>query len=201
MADKSPNFWTRTVDGANNPIRDPKRAFRFLLNVVATGDQWIVKKVGKPTLSINAAEHAYINHTFYYPGRVTWEEVSFTLIDPVTPNASANMAAIITAAGYHPPVNADDTTTMSKGKAIKSLGDIIIRQIDSNGDDVEKWSLKNAWLSKVAFSELSYEEDGLSEIECTVRYDWAELNVGSFKANISTDPEMNGKGKFFSLGS
>ena len=60
-------FWT---DSAG---QDPKRNYRFLVTIgnLPNGATWYAKKVNKPAFSINDISHAYLNHTFYYPGRVT----------------------------------------------------------------------------------------------------------------------------------
>ncbi len=39
----------------------------------------------------------------------------------------------------------------------------------------ESWTLHNAWLKNVDFGDLSYEDEGMSEITMTIRYDWAVL--------------------------
>jgi hypothetical protein len=83
---------------------EPKRKFRWVLNFAGV-PQWIVKKVQKPTISVTEAEHTFLNYKFYYPGRVEFNEISITLADPVTPDATAIMERIILASGYVPPSN------------------------------------------------------------------------------------------------
>lgn len=164
------NFWTNSRETQ----RDPKRQFRF---VMFNGNipQWIVKSVTKPSFSMAESEHQYINHTFYYPGRVTWETVTMTLVDPVSPDAAQTMMAIIEAGGYKPPVNENDISTMSKGRAVAALGDVTISQIDADGNAVESWTLKNAWVQNLSFGDLDYSGDELTNIEVTLRYDFAIL--------------------------
>ena len=83
---------------------EPKRKFRWVLNFAGV-PQWIVKKVQKPTMTITEAEHTFLNYKFYYPGRVEFNEISITLADPVTPDATAIMERIVLASGYVPPNN------------------------------------------------------------------------------------------------
>ena len=170
MADKNTNFWSA-------PLQDPKRAFRFVLTLGSFDNiQWLVKKVSRPEIEVQEAEHAYLNHTFYYPGRVKWSEVNFTLVDPITPDAAEVMSSIIQNAGYSPPKDMNSLSTMDKASAISELGELSVDIIDATGDAaLETWTFKNAWLLKVTFSEHSYEEDALTDVELTVRYDWAEL--------------------------
>ncbi len=65
---------------------------------------------------------------------------------------------------------------MNKKDAIGALGRVTIRQIgESDTDILETWVLNNAWIEGVSFSDLSYDDEELSTVELTVRYDWASL--------------------------
>ena len=154
------NFWT-------SPNRDPKRAYRFLVNLAAFdgGAQWYAKSASKPKFTVSNTEHKYINHTFNYPGRVTWDPVTITIVDPVDPNAARQAAELLQASGYYIPGNENAAITT-------------INKKDATEDDVlEKWILNNAWVESVNFSDLDYDQDELSTIELTIRYDWAELET------------------------
>jgi len=189
-------FWT---DSAG---QDPKRNYRFLVTIgnLPYGASWYAKKVNKPAFSIGEIKHAYLNHTFYYPGRVDWQPVSVTLVDPVNPDAVANTLAIIAGSGYRLPTSVattpEETTTISKASSIASLGGVFIEQIDNEGQRIEQWSLNGAFLTEVSYSELSYDSDELSEITLKFRYDWADC-VTAHNATVPGAP----KNDFFKLGS
>lgn len=172
------NFWTDTL---NATTKDPKRQYRFtvkLLNYDGAA-QWYAKSVTKPSFTVTDTSHTYLNHKFYYPGRVEWGEISVTLVDPVSPDAAAETFAIIEAAGYHIPGDENDTTTMSKTRAVNSLGSVVIDQIDSEGVSVEQWTLNNAFIKSVNLGDLNYESDGLSTITLGIRYDWATCTTAT----------------------
>ena len=187
-------FWT---DATN---KDPKRAFRFLvqLNSMENGATWYAKGVTKPSVEVKEASHKFLNHTFYYPGSTEWNTVTVTLVDPVSPDAAANTAAILRASGYTPPKDVNDTTSISKDAGVRALGGCIIKQIDSVGDALEKWTLENAWLQKVEYGDLSYEDDKLTEVKLTIRYDWATLETSN-KSNtgLKTPAGTDADGKAF----
>jgi len=178
-------FWSTPMDS-----RDPKRAFRFTVEITGLGGDsvvWFAKTVQRPNFTVETAEHKYLNHTFYFPGHVTWSEVTATIVDPTEPDAAAALHGLMETAGYGPPQNANDLTTIGKSKAVGALGSVIIKMYDSgvssgkgepgSGDPavVEKWELKNAWVSGLTPSELSYDSEDLSTIEIRFRYDYAEL--------------------------
>ena len=169
-------FWTESI-GA-----DPKRQYRFIAEFAGLGGEcsWMVKNIDKPSVSLSEASHEYLNHTFYYPGRVTWNSVSVTLVDPVEPDATATMMQALADSGYRIPkgyANAEDLSTVSKSNATSVLGEVKIRQINSDGKDVEVWKLRNAWIKSVTLSGLDYSGDSLSEVTMELRYDFASLTT------------------------
>jgi hypothetical protein len=181
-------FWTDAT------LRDPKRKFRFQVQLLGypDGATWYAKDVTKPSIDMATTEHAYLNHTFYFPGRVTWTEVTCTLVDPLEPDGVANTLALLQNAGYHPPANAQDISTMSKASAIASLKGVVITQIDADGSEVETWTLNNAFITNAKFSDLGYDGDDLSDISLTIRYDWATC--------VTTGVALDGSNTFFKLG-
>ena len=58
-------------------IVDPKRQFRWLVTFGNSDlKSWYAKSVKKPSFQIGETPHQFINHTFYYPGRLTWNEIT-----------------------------------------------------------------------------------------------------------------------------
>ena len=166
---------------------EPKRKYRFLLSFNGI-PQWIVKTTGKPNFSVSESEHSFINYKFYYPGRLEWEEISMTLVDPVDPDASKTMLDLIELSGYVAPHNflndpigrgkASNVVTFSKKQATSAVGGrVFIHTIDENGSPIETWSLYNPWIKSVNFGDLDYESDDLVNVELTMRFDWASLET------------------------
>ena len=181
-------FWSENFGQSAN-MKDPKRNFRFVVEFQGIKDAiggavlWYAKSVGKPSFTINAAEHKYLNHTFYYPGNVNWNTVSVTLVDPANPDMTATMADIIELSGYSPPTGPEALTTVSKGKSAAGLGTVIIRQIDASGKDLETWTLWNSFITDLKFGDnLEYGNDDLTEISVELRYDWARVETANKSA-------------------
>ena len=63
---------------------------------------------------------------------------------------------------------------IAKDKLIRNY---IIEQLDPDGQVLEKWTLINAFVINIETSELSYEDENLTEITLTVTYDTAELDT------------------------
>jgi hypothetical protein len=198
-------FWSSPyeVDAA-----DPKRGYRFkIIFKGAQGTQdlvWWAKKVSKPSFDVTETKHVFLDKHFYFPGRVDWQTVSMTLVDPVSPiDAVAQTNLMLEGMGYNladAAATPGDLSTMSKGKANGAMGVIQIIQLDSDGNNVEEWELKNPFLKNVKYGELSYESDDLVEIEIELRYDWATCTVKGKSTGAQDLPNGTtaaSKGPFF----
>ena len=163
---------------------DPKRKFRFQL-LVDRIPVWVVKTVSKPSVTVNPVVHQYLNHEFRYPGRVTWDSpINVTLVDPLDPDLARTTLNMIRNAGYRYPLDPNQSkTTMTKADATKALGRVSIQQIDGDGNPVEEWVLRNAFVSKITYGDLDYSSDDMSEITLEITYDWAELQLSHAPAN------------------
>lgn len=190
-------FWSENF-GENSSLNDPKRNFRFSVEFqgiqAAQGGAklWYAKSASKPSFAINAAEHKYLNHTFYYPGNVTWNEVTVTMVDPVDPDLTATLSAIVQGSGYTPPTDSETLTSISKAKSAAALGTVIITQLDSDGNPLETWTLWNSFIIEVKYGDsLEYGNDDLTELSVTLRYDWAKVETaGKSAATVGAGQEF-----------
>tara|TARA_Y100000310_G_scaffold75321_1_gene71621 strand:- start:1812 stop:2363 length:552 start_codon:yes stop_codon:yes gene_type:complete len=177
-------FWTDRTD--------PKRKFNFEVDISDAElmmKKYYAKSVTKPSFTVNAAEHNYLNHTFYYPGRVTWNDVSITFVDPGgEDSASGGLAMMLRNMGYNPPGGPEDNVTISKSNAVDAMGSVKISQLDEEGNVLDTWTLLNAWLMEVNFGELDYTSDDLVEVTCTIKYDFAKLDDTLAFADTLFDP-------------
>jgi len=163
------NFW-------NSTTVEPKRAYRWLmyLNDVPT---YVVKVAKKPSFSVTSVPHQFVAHTFHYPGRITWDPVELTLVDPVSPDASAILAAKLQQAGYRLPTDQKTAeASFSKAASVGALGTPRITQIDAAGTPIDEWSLKNAWIERIDFGQLDYTSEEMVNMTMTLRYDYAEYS-------------------------
>tara|TARA_R100001082_G_scaffold110569_1_gene90867 strand:+ start:329 stop:958 length:630 start_codon:yes stop_codon:yes gene_type:complete len=181
------SFWSEAMGIGN---KEPKRKFRFkiLFNGLATTVVWFAKGVSKPNFEISETEHTFLTHKFYYPGRISWNEIEMTLVDPVSPGATAQINAMIDAQGYAIPTNGNGTyETMSKGKGAAALGSVQIEQLDATGQVIERWTLNNPFIKGVKYGDLAYDDDGLVELTLTLRYDWAQCEILSGDTSTAID--------------
>jgi hypothetical protein len=182
------NFW-------NNAQIEPKRNFRFIARIGNFPNMdWIVQTVDKPKFEISNHEHKYLNHTFNYPGRLKWQPISLTLVDPVSPvDTAATVMSFARIAGYDTPsgdansAQNSSATNMTKARAVGALGDVTISQLgtppnfDPSQDHMERivdqWSLVNAFVQgTVDFGKLDYNSEELTTLSMTLMYDYAYMS-------------------------
>lgn len=173
------SFW-------NQASVEPKRQFRWLL-YIAGMPTWIVKDVKKPSFNVTNTSHDFLNYKFHYPGRVDWQDISVTIVDPVQPDSAASLVAILEAAGYVLPneytSQANKPRTISKKSMVDSLGGQIHLEMFSANTGatvenvIERWTINNPILTNVDFGQLSYSNDELVNIQMGIKYDWATLEL------------------------
>jgi hypothetical protein len=171
------SFWTSTA-------LEPKRQFRFRLTITAVDGQaaiWYAKKVTVPAFSVGEIKHSFVDKTFYYPGRVEWNTIEATLVDPVNPDAVGMTNKMLAKSGYFIPSSPNEEGawgSISKQEAVQfGIGTVVIEAIDQEGIALEQWDLKNPFIKSVKYGDLSYDSDELREISIEFRYDWAECTI------------------------
>jgi hypothetical protein len=184
----------------NSAQSEPRRAHRFLLNIpnltngseTGTYQQYLCRTVTKPSYTISEVEHKFLGNTYYYPGAVTWNTVTATLVNAVDPDGNKllfdalyrsghtdpNMQADIFNGTSQPRTAADGTllelpSTLNKQDSLNAFGDIIIRELGPQGSVIGTWKLKNPFLTNVTFGDLDYASEELLNLELTFRYDFA----------------------------
>lgn len=184
---------------------EPKRNYRFMVQftgLAGPGEPDVLywaKTTGVPNYTVTSVTHDFLDNKYHFPGRVEWQDISMTLVDPISPNAVAQVNKLIEKSGYvvpavAPPMpsaggdvklqtvskikegskTAGHSSTVVDGGA---LGDIIVSVMDSNGKKVEEWTLKNPLIMSAKYGDLDYSNDELKTVEIGLKYDWAECNT------------------------
>jgi hypothetical protein len=175
-----------------------QQSFRFLLNISGV-DVAFITNVSRPSYTIATEEARLLNWSFSYPTTITWEPISFSVKEVFE---GYNLQTILgmfykklTDYSWNTPsfeeasVGVGDSVGLGYGKDLsklslkESLGPINIQSLDSEGNWVEKWTLHGAFITSVKPSQLTYEQDSLTSIDVTVKYDYATLEVANSSQN------------------
>jgi hypothetical protein len=147
---------------------EPKRNNRFIMSFNDLGiNEWYVESTSRPSLTINSTAIDFLNTKTYVAGKYEWGEISVTFRDPIGPSASQ---ALMEWVRLHA-----ESVTGRMGYAAGYKRDIFLSLLDPTGVVIEKWVLKNTFLTKVDFQGLSYSEDGLVTIQASLRPDYCIL--------------------------
>ena len=170
-----------------SPGVEPKRGYRWIMrlntNIIGSQiDSYLIKRTSRPSWTLTESQHVFLNHTFYYPGRLQYNELSVQIVDAVDPNGAVTLMNMLAEAGYRrPDAAANDTgyQTVSKaGFTDGVLGNPEIIQLDENGQEIETWKFFNAWIKSCTLGDLDYTSDDLLNVDMVIRYDYFRIEGG-----------------------
>jgi len=171
------SFWTENTT-------EPKRNFRWRVTMsnlatnygVDSAAVWWAKTVDTPSYTVTDVTHSFFDNEYKFPGRVQWQDVNMTLVDPISPNAVQMTNQIILDSGYSLKGSQEfgaNPTSITKSGANRAFGSVVIDIFAGNGDVVESWTMYNPFITSVKFSTLDYTNDDMRTIDLTWKYDWA----------------------------
>jgi len=174
-------FWT-------NPAAEPKRSHRFLVTFdlpSGVSSQIFARTFTKPQYTIGVTEHQFLDKTFYYPGRVEWNEITLQVVNAADPDMDSELQAVLLASGYILPndmsqaASIGNAGTVNKRAAVSALGDAVrVTEVDGVGTSLGTYTLNNPFITGVSYSTLDYSNEDLLTVDLTMRYDWAIYTLG-----------------------
>jgi len=161
------SFWTEASS-------EPKRNFRFKLLDGNQTTWWWAKSVDKPSFDISNSEYQLINHKFKYPGIATWKPISLIVAD--VGDVINLLVDELRELGYVDPSSENPMEGLAKSNKgfIEGLS---IQQLNADGEPVESWTVKGAFMTSLSFSRLDYGSDDITEITIEVAYDYATFDL------------------------
>jgi hypothetical protein len=159
---------------------DPKRQFKFKVafdfgnNTAAPF--YIAQSADRPSYTVgDTAKVEFLDKTFYYPGKVTWNEVKIKFVDGT--DADTNMAYkvynYLTTTGWVSPVATGRGNLSTVGKNLAAKTDVLIQTLNAKGDIIDQYRLNNAFIKAIEQTNLDYAQDTIATVTLTLRYDWA----------------------------
>jgi hypothetical protein len=144
---------------------EPLRKNRFILRFPSTLgiNEWYVMSTSRPTVTINSVEVPFLNTSTFVAGRFNWETIDVTFRDPIGPSASQALMEWVRLCA--------ESVTGRMGYAAGYKKDIDLELLDPPGGVVQKWRLEGVFITSSNFGSLSYDDDGIADIVCTLRPD------------------------------
>ena len=147
---------------------EPKQANRFILYMEGM-PSYLIKGVSAVTLNQGIVTLNHINVERKVKGKSVWQDVTFTLFDPITPSGAQAVMEWVRLS--HESVTGRDGYSDFYKKELK------INVLGPVGDVVSEWILKGAFITSTNFGEYSWDSpDTAVNIQVTVAIDYAVLN-------------------------
>lgn len=148
---------------------EPKRKNRWLLRFPSDLgiQEWWLASASRPTITQSDVEIQFLNTSTYVLGRFTWETIDVTFRDAIGPSTTQAIMEWVRLGS--------ESITGRQGYAAGYKRDVYLEMLDPTGVVVEKWELQGTMLTTVNFGDLSMDDDGIAEVNATLRFDRAIL--------------------------
>lgn len=147
---------------------EPKQQNRFILYMDGV-PTYMVRGISSIGLTQNKITLNYINVLRNIKGKTTWDDVTLTLYDPITPSGAQAVMEWIRL-GHESVTGRDGYSDFYKK-------DLTLNVLGPVGDVVSEWILKGAMITTAGFGDYGYENiDAVQEISLGLAIDYAVLN-------------------------
>ena len=147
---------------------EPKQKNRFIMLVDGI-PSYQIKMVGGVTVNQASIPLNHINVQRYVKGKTTWDPISMTLFDPITPSGAQ---AVMEWVRLH-----HESVTGRYGYSDFYKKDLTLNVLGPVGDIVSEWIMKGAFITSANFGDYSWDEESAAQnIEITVQPDYCVLN-------------------------
>ena len=147
---------------------EPKQANRFILYMDGI-PSFMIKAISAVTLAQGIVTLNHINVERKVKGKSTWQNVTMTLFDPITPSGAQ---AVMEWVRLH-----HESVTGRDGYSDFYKKDLTIDVLGPVGDIVSEWVLKGAFVTNANFSEYNWDTvDQAVQLQVELSIDYAVLN-------------------------
>jgi hypothetical protein len=147
---------------------EPKQANRFIMYIDGI-PSYTVKGMSAITLTQGTVALNHINVQRFVKGKSTWNPITFTLFDPITPSGAQ---AVMEWVRLH-----HESVTGRDGYSDFYKKDLTFNVIGPVGDVVSEWIIKGALITEANFGEYGWDTENTAvNITMTVQPDYAVLN-------------------------
>jgi len=166
-----------------------KRKFRFLVDIEPYSARSIhggfVKTAKRPGWEVDEQELNFLNARTWIAGKHSYTEIEVVYIDA----GVEEIGALIEWVGKLSNIN--NSVSFEMGTSFRDYGaSVSIRSFDGCGNEMETWTVENAWPKTVDFGELDYSSSEEMNITVTLRYD--QVNYVGICPPVSIHPSCTG---------
>ena len=147
---------------------EPKQSNRFILYMDGI-PSFMIKAMSAVTLSQGVVTLNHINVERKVKGKSTWQNMTMTLFDPITPSGAQAVMEWVRL--HHESVTGRDgySDFYKKQLTIDVLGPV--------GDVVSEWIIQGAFIKSATFGDFNWDDDATAiNIAVTIGMDYCVLN-------------------------
>jgi len=169
---------------------EPKMQNRFLFFLDPAGPpNYLVRTAQRPTFNMDPVLVDYVNIQRKFKGKATWNNISVTLYDPITPVGAAAVEAWIR--NHH-----HNSVTGKEGYALDYKRDLRFDAVGADGEVIETWKLAGAWCANVNYGDFDWSTSDPVQITLELAYDYAILEY----SGVENQSGQGTSGNFTDLG-
>ena len=146
---------------------EPKVQNRFIMYIDGI-PSYLIKSVTSPQFEAGEIVLDHINTYRKVKGKVRWQDMSFTLYDPITPSGAQSVMEWARLA--------HETVTGRDGYSDFYKKDLVFNVLGPVGDVVSEWIIKGAYAKTANFGAYDWSNDAAVSIDLTVAMDYCVLN-------------------------
>lgn len=146
---------------------EPKVQNRFIMYMDGI-PSFIIKKINRPQFESGDVPLDHINVVRNLKGKVRWGEFTMTLYDPIVPSGAQAVMEWVRVS--------HNSVTGRDGYADVYKRDLQFEVLGPQGDIVEEWILKGAFIKSAQFGDMDWSVETQVEINLTLKIDYAILN-------------------------
>jgi len=146
---------------------EPKVQNRFIMYIDGI-PSYLIKSVTSPQFEAGEIVLDHINTYRKVKGKVRWQDMSFTLYDPITPSGAQSVMEWARLA--------HESVTGRDGYSDFYKKDLVFNVLGPVGDVVSEWIIKGAYAKTANFGAYDWSNDAAVSIDLTVAMDYCVLN-------------------------
>lgn len=142
---------------------EPKRNNRFYLRFPQELDMeyWLVQMVERPKYEASNVEIPMFNTSNWVEGRYTWSTLTIDFFDYIHPSTSQKITNWLR---LH-----SESITGRQGYAAGYKKDLELEAADPTGVAIEKWLIKEAYVTNIDYGTHDYSDDGIIRPKVTIQ--------------------------------
>ena len=146
---------------------EPKVQNRFIMYIDGI-PSYLIKSVTSPSFEAGEVILDHINTYRKVKGKLRWNDMSFTLYDPITPSGAQSVMEWVRLS--------HESVTGRAGYADFYKKDLVFNVLGPVGDVVSEWIVKGAYVKSSNFGQYDWSDDTAVSIDLTVAMDYCVLN-------------------------